>query len=221
MTGYEVDLGFLQVLGLRDNATITEVIGAYLKKVSQSRFQKVILGDESLEEEFIRYYRAYTGFLPRFNEEEKLSYLNEYPSDQLSKLDFSRGVVCLLNREYIKAGENFQKALKYNQKDVLTLIYLGILLLKRKNYYAAEKYFSQAVRLDKNNVDAWFYLGENFFKAKEYRKSIDMFETAKALNPGRTEISYKIKDAKIELELLTKASRGNSMLKKFKKIFKG
>jgi tetratricopeptide (TPR) repeat protein len=122
----------------------------------------------------------------------------------------------------MKAMEKFQQAYKINKKDVLVLIYMGILLLMRKNYYAAEKYLLEAVKIDEKNNDAWFYLGENYLRAKEYKKALDIFETVRSLDPAREELALKINEVKERLEQKFPVGKRKSLFERiFKKSDKG
>ena len=186
----------LIALELYDGATISEVRGQYLDKTAKEKFQNSILLEDFLQKEFDNYHRAYVTLLKHYEENANTSDLEYYPPDQIFQFHFNQGVHYFINQNYIKAGEKFQEAYKINNKSIGVLLYLGYLLLKRKNYYAAEKYFKEVVGIDKNNDDAWFYLGECYLLANEPRKALNMFETCKALNPGRHEVAFKIKEIK-------------------------
>lgn len=189
----------LVALGLREGASITEIRASYLTKTTQTRFQRVILSDEDLENEFIKYYKSYITLLKYHSESEATDDLSYYPQDQIVRFHFNQGLFHLINQNYIKAMQKLQEAYDINDKDILVLLYMGILLLKRKNYYAAEKYFSKAVKVNKQNDEGWFYLGENYLKAGEFRKALNMFETARNLSPSNKEIGFKIKELKEKL----------------------
>jgi tetratricopeptide (TPR) repeat protein len=118
--------------------------------------------------------------------------------------------------------EKFEHAYKTNKKDVLVLLYMGILLLKRRNFYAAEKYFLDAVKIDEENDEAWFYLGENYLRAKEYKKALKIFETARDLNPVRDEIAFKIQEIKETVGYKYPVKKKKSLFDRiFKKSSKG
>lgn len=193
----------LVTLGLRENASLADIRSAYLAKTTQKGFQQVILGDEHLEKEFSRDYKAYITLLKHHSESESTD-INDYSQDQMVKFHFNQGLFHLISQNYIKAMEKFEVAYNLNKKDVLVLLYMGILLIKRKNYYAAEKYFLDAVAVDDQCEDGWFYLGENYLKAGEYRKALHMFESVKRLNPTRKELPFKIREVKEKMpQLLT------------------
>lgn len=204
-------------LGLGEDVSFTEIRAAYIEKTTQKKFQRVILSNEHLEKIFVKYYKAYVTLLKHYSELETADDLSYSPQEKIGKFHFNQGLYYLINQNYIKAMEKFEHAYKTNKKDVLVLLYMGILLLKRKNYYAAEKYFLDAVKIDEDNDDAWFYLGENYLRAEEYKKALKMFETARDLNPSRDEIVFKIKEVKEKMERKYLVGEKKSL---FDRIFK-
>ncbi|HLP47567.1 MAG TPA: tetratricopeptide repeat protein [Candidatus Kapabacteria bacterium] len=211
----------LITLGLKEDASLTDIRAAYLAKTSQDRFQQVILGDEHLEKDFVRYYKTYIMLLKHYSELESAT-LTDYPQDQIVTYLFNQGLFYLINQNYLKAMEKFQEAHKLDKKDVLVLLYMGILLMKRKNHYAAEKYFQDALDIDPQCEDAWFYLGENYLKAGEHRKALLMFESVRRLNPSRKGLIFKINEIKEKISQSSSAEERNEKKKPslFKRIFK-
>ncbi|MCP5053757.1 MAG: tetratricopeptide repeat protein [bacterium] len=220
-------------LGLKDGVSLTEIRMEYLEKTSHNRFQRVLsTEDEELQQEFLKYYKAYLTLLKFHSESdsdsdsdsesESESDMDYYPSEQVFQFHLNQGIFYFINQDYLKAGEKFQAAAKINSKNLLVQLYLGVLLLKRKSYYAAEKYFKEAVKINQNSDDAWFYLGESYYRAGEPRKALSMYETAKTLNPGRKELAYRVKEIKEKLGL--KKTRGNKKSGKkesfFSRLFK-
>jgi len=191
----------LVALGLKEDASLADVRASYLAKTTQGRFQTVILGDEHLEKDFTRYYKSYITLLKHYSESESTD-LNFYPQDQIVKFHFNQGLYFIINRDYMKAMEKFQEAHRLDKKDVLVLLYMGILLMKLKNYYAAEKYFLEAVDIDPQSDDGWFYLGENYLKAGELKKALSMFESAKRLDPNRKEIAFRLREIRDKMPQL-------------------
>ncbi len=208
----------LVALGLKEDASLADVRSSYLTITTQSCFQKIILGDEHLEKDFTRYYKSYITLLKHYSESESTN-LNFYPQDQIVKFHFNQGLFYIINQNYIKAMEKFQEAHQLDKKDVLVLLYMGILLMKLKNYYAAEKYFQEAVNIDPQSDDGWFYLGENYLKAGEFKKALSMFESAKRLNPSRSEIAFKLKEIREKMPQLFH-QKGEKQPSLLKRIFK-
>lgn len=205
-------------LNIKEDASLADVRASYLTKTTQNRFQAVILGDEHLEKEFSMYYKSYITLLKHFAESESAD-LNFYPPDQIVKFHFNQGLYYIINQNYIKAMEKFQEAHQLDKKDVLVLLYMGILLMKLKNYYAAEKYFQEAVDIDPQSDDGWFYLGENYLKAGEFKKALSMFETAKRLNPSRREIAFRLREIRDKMPQLFR-NEGGEKPSLLKRIFK-
>lgn len=182
----------LRQFNLKDDSSLGQIREVYLDFTSQNKFQKVFLGDEQLEKEFIKYYESYMLFLKY--QPSATSEAVQLPAETVFKLILNQGIYCLINQQYIKASDKLQEAYKLNQKHVMLLIYMGILLLKRKNFYAAEKYLLEATTLDRNCYDAWYYLGETYQQTGKVDKALKMFETAKVLNPLRQEVAYRKKE---------------------------
>jgi tetratricopeptide (TPR) repeat protein len=198
----------LIVLGLGDDASVTEIRAEYLDKTMQPKFKRVLSSEEEhLQEEFLKYYTAYVTLMKLYSQSgaDVVADMALYPPDQVFQFHYNQGVYLYIKENYLKAGEKFQEAYNLNPAHPTLLLYLGILLLKRNSYYPAEKYFKDAVKIDKNNDDAWFFLAESYLKAGEHRKALTMYETAKNINPGRTEVAYKIRDIK---QLLTEKAKG-------------
>ncbi len=179
-------------LGIKPNSTITEIRAAYLEKTSQKQFSKVFVTNEEIVNEFKRFHAAYVSIMRNYSETDDISDLSIYPPDQVFKLILNQGIYFMINHNYLKAGEKFQEAYSLNKKNEEVIVYLGILLLKRKNYYAAEKYFLEAIKINRDNDDTWVYLGDTYLKAEKKSKALTMFETAKRLNPQRSDIAEKI-----------------------------
>lgn len=191
----EVEIEYLNVLGLKDGATLSEIQDHYLEKTFQPKFRDYFVEDESLKEEFLRYYRAYARLLNSGSwADDPHKNPSFYPPGKAYKFLFNQGLYFFINGEYIKAGEKFQAAFDLHGDDLAVSIYLGVLLLKRKSYYAAEKYFSKAVVKDPQNEDALYFLGVSFQKAGNNEKAIEAFNRVKQLNPSRTEVAYRLKE---------------------------
>jgi tetratricopeptide (TPR) repeat protein len=186
-------------LELKEGSSLTEVRMQYLEKTTQNKFQRVLGNDDSLQNEFLKYYKAYITLVRSFSQKEASTDMSYYPPDKVFLFHLNQGIYYFLYQDYLKAGEKFQEAFRINKKNSLVQLYLGVLLLKRKNYYAAEKYFTNIAKADPNNEDAWFYLGESYFKAGELRKAYNMYDTAKKLNPYRSEIAFRMKEIKEQL----------------------
>lgn len=205
--------------GLKDGATLTEVRAAYLDKTSQSKFHGIFVDDELLVREFQKHYRAYATLLNYYQDsgfaedsEDDMSY---YPPDQIQQLYLNQGIYLLCQQNYIKASDKIQQAYKVNEQNIQVLLYMGYLLMIRKNFYAAEKYFSDVVKINRENEDAWFYLGECYYKAGDKRKALNMYETARVLDPGHREIAARIKEIKKSLGMTPKTGGRPAAKKSF------
>lgn len=187
------------LFNLSPDVPFTEIRNAYLEKTFQNKFQRVIVDQDSIKEEFVKYHEAYIRILKYFSTSENRIDPSIHTPDQIFKILFNQGVYALCKDNYILAGEKFNDASKIKSDHKLLMIYLGIILTKRKNYYAAEKYFTDAIKIDPNNDDAWFYAGENYQRAGRYANAITYYEKAKSLNPSRQEIAFSLKECRKEL----------------------
>lgn len=190
----ELVLSSLRVFNLKEGVSMDAVRSAYFEKMDQKEFKTIILSDQELEREFLKYHESYLILLKHYSTIGNEKHFTNHSSDLTFKFIFNQGIYFFIKREYLKAGEKLDDAFKMNNRNVLLLIYLGFLLMKRKNHYAAEKYFLNAIKIDKNNEDAYFYLGENYYRAGKLEKAITMFEISKHLNPLNTKIAFKIKE---------------------------
>jgi tetratricopeptide (TPR) repeat protein len=201
-TDFEAVRSAYIALGLKEGAPMSEIRAQYLDKTSESKFQCVIVSDEHLRDEFVRYHEAYVTLGKHHAETGSAadSDLSYYPPDQVFQLYLNQGLYFTLRQNYIKAGEKFQEAYKISSKNATVLLYMGFLLLKRKNYYAAEKYLKNAVKIDRECDHAWFYLGECYHRAGELKKAMAMYETAKTLNPGHSEAAARMKEVREKMQ---------------------
>lgn len=205
----------LRLFNLGKGAPLPKILEKYFEKTLQIKFQRIIIAQDTLKEEFLRYHEAFVKILKIFQTTDHKLEMSLFSSDQLGKFFFNQGVYALCKDNYMQAGEKFSETYKMNKQNIFLLIYLGIILTMRKNYYAAEKYFSDAIKRDPNNDDAWFYAAENLFKAGTYKKASEYFEKAKKLNPANNEIAFRLKDCREALLKKPQAANKDTVLKKF------
>jgi tetratricopeptide (TPR) repeat protein len=216
----ELILNALSIFNLREGVKVEEIRHAYFEKMDQKQFKRIILSDQHLEREFLKYHGSYLILLKHYSKIGNGTSFANYSSDFIFKFFFNQGIYYLINRQYIKASEKLEDAYKINNKNALLLIYIGILLMIRKNYYAAEKYFLNAITIDKDNDDAFFYLGENYYRAGKLKKAINMFEASKNLNPLKTATAFKIKEIEERISEETGYVSKTSFISKLASFFK-
>jgi tetratricopeptide (TPR) repeat protein len=204
----------LHVFGLEKDASAPEILEKYLEKTLQIKFQRILITEDTLKEEFTRYHETFVKILKILQDTDKKLEMSLFSSDQLGKFFFNQGVYALCKDNYLQAGEKFQEAYKINKRNVFLLTYLGIILTIRKNYYAAEKYLTDAIKRDPNNDDVWFYAAENFLRAGSYKKAMEYFEKAKKLNPANNEIAFRLKDCREAMLKKAKPGVKDTMLKR-------
>jgi tetratricopeptide (TPR) repeat protein len=205
----------LRLFNLGKGAPISEVLEKYLEKSLQIKFQRIIITQDILKEEFVRYHEAFLKILKIYQATDRKVQIGIFSRDQLGKFFFNQGVYALCKDNYLQAGEKFQEAYKINKHNVFLLLYMGIILTVRKNYYAAEKYFSQASKRDPNYDDAWFYAAENYFKAGNFRFALENYEKARKLNPAYNNINLRIKESREAIIRKQRPGKKDSLLKRF------
>jgi tetratricopeptide (TPR) repeat protein len=210
----------LGLFNLEKSAYPSEILEKYLEKTLQIKFQRIIISEDALKEEFLRYHEAFVKILKILQSEDQKLVMSMFSSDQLGKFIFNQGVYALCKDNYMQAGEKFSETYKMNRQNIFLLIYMGIILTMRKNYYAAEKYFADAIKRDPDNNDVWFYAAENLFKAKSYKKACDYFEKAKKLNPDNNEIAFRLKDCREAMLKKTKPTGKETLLRRFVKYIR-
>jgi tetratricopeptide (TPR) repeat protein len=210
----------LRLFNLGKGAPLAEVLEKYLEKTLQIKFQRIIITQETLKEEFVRYHEAFLKILRIYQAADKKVDMGMFSRDQLGKFFFNQGIYALCKDNYLQAGEKFQEAYKINKHNVFLLLYMGIILTVRKNHYAAEKYFSEATKRDPNYDDAWFYAGENFFKAGNFKHALDCYEKARKLNPAYNNIVQRIKDARDGMIRKQRPGKKDSLLRRIVRYFR-
>ena len=186
----------LRLFNLGKGATIQEILEKYLEKTLQIKFQRILIPQDILKEEFVRLHEAFLKIMKIYQAADRRVEMSMFSRDQLGKFFFNQGVYAICKDNYLQASEKFQEAYKINQHNVFLLIYMGIILTMRKNFYAAEKYFSMATKRDPNYDDGWFYSGENFFKAGKFNAAYECYEKTRQLNAAYTDIKLRIKETK-------------------------
>ena len=207
----------LRQFNLGKGVPLSDILEKYLEKTLQIKFQRVIINQDPLKEEFVRLHETFLKLMKLYQAADKKVEMSMFSQDQLGKFFFNQGVYALCKENYLQAGEKFQEAYKLNKRNVFLLLYMGIILTIRKNYYAAEKYFSDATKRDPNNDDAWFYSTENHFKAGNFKIAYDYYEKAKKLNPAYINISARIKETKEAIILKRHGGKKDSLLRKIVK----
>jgi len=211
----------LRLFNLEKGVPASVILDKYLEKTLQIKFQRIIVNQDALKEEFLRYHEAFVKILKILRATDQKLEMSLFSTDQLGKFFFNQGVYALCKDNYMQAGEKFHEAYKINKRNIFLLIYLGIILTIRKNYYASEKYFADAIQRDPNNDDAWFYAAENYFKAGSYKKASTYFEKARKLNPANNEITFRLKDCKEALLKKSKPGNKDTLLKIFIRYVRG
>jgi tetratricopeptide (TPR) repeat protein len=100
-----------------------------------------------------------------------------------SKDWYRRGNYYVINREYEKAIECYEKAVKIDPKDAFAWNSMGLAYNASKKYEKAIECFEKAVKIDPKDAFAWDYMGTSYDELKKYEKAIDCYEKAVKINP--------------------------------------
>ncbi len=202
----------LRLFNLGRGATIGEVLEKYLEKSLQIKFQRILVGQDLLQEEFVRLHESFLKVMKIYQAADQKVQMGMFSQDQLGKYFFNQGVYAMCKENYLQAGEKFQESYKINRRNVFLLLYMGIILTMRKNFYAAEKYFSEAVKRDPNYDEAWFYSAENYFKAGNFNAAWENYEKTRQLNPAFNGINQRLKETKEAILRKRRGGRRESLL---------
>jgi len=205
----------LRHFNLGKGAAIAEIVEKYLERTLQIKFQRIIITQDILKEEYVRFHEAFLKIIRIYQSADQNVQMGIFSQDQLGKYYFNQGVYALCKDNYLQAGEKFQEAYKINKRNVFLLIYMGIIMTVRKNYYAAEKYLSEATQRNPDYDEAWFYAAENYFKAGNFKLALENYEKAKKLNPSFNSIAMHIKETRDALaRKAQRPGRRHSLLKR-------
>ena len=207
----------LRQFNLGKGAAISQIVEKYLEKTLQIKFQRIIITQDMLKEEFVRLHEAFLKIMKIYQAADKKVEMSMFSPDQLGKFFFNQGVYAMCKDNHLQASEKFQEAYKVNRHNVFLLLYMGIILTIRKNHYAAEKYFSEATKRDPNYDEAWFYSAENLFKAGNFNSAYECYEKVRKLNPAYNEINQRLKDTKEAILRKRRGGKKDSLLRRFVK----
>jgi tetratricopeptide (TPR) repeat protein len=207
----------LRQFNLGKGAAIPQIVEKYLEKTLQIKFQRIIITQDILKEEFVRLHEAFLKITKLYQAADMKVEMSMFSQDQLGKFFFNQGVYALCKDNYLQASEKFQEAYKINKRNVFLLIYMGIILTMRKNYYAAEKYFSEATQRDPNYDDGWFYSAENLFKAGNFTAAYECYDKTRQLNPAYNEINLRLKETKEAIIRKRRGGKKDSLLRRLVK----
>jgi len=107
------------------------------------------------------------------------------------------GEEALVNKDYAKATEHFEKYLKEYPEDASANLYCGFSHYFEKKYYEAISDFTNAIKLDPNYADSYNGRAKSYFEIGAFDKAIQDWEKCLELgyeNPD--EINKKIDAAK-------------------------
>ena len=113
----------LRLFNLGKGASIADILEKYLEKTLQIKFQRIIINQDILKEEFVRFHEAFLKMMKIYQAADKKVEMSLFSSDQLGKFFYNQGVYALCKDNYLQAGEKFQEAYKINKRNVFLLLY--------------------------------------------------------------------------------------------------
>lgn len=136
------------------------------------------------------------------NQEDAIKYYNEainsifYESEKYWPVYYALAISYDRNKEWAKAEENLQKALKISNRNPKVLNYLGYSWLKNEtNIDKAAAFILEAYEKEPNDGTIIDSLGWVYFKTGDYNNAILYLEKASELNPQNAVISDHLGDA--------------------------
>lgn len=100
------------------------------------------------------------------------------------------GVLAYDERQYGRALEAFQEALRLNPENVNALYYSGLTYLALEQYPAARGVLEQAYKLAPADPDVAFQFGVALFLAQDYAAAEPVFRQVRAVQPDRQNLGY-------------------------------
>ena len=98
-----------------------------------------------------------------------------------------KGQIALRSGQYVKANQEFGKALGFNPRNASAHAGLGESAFERGKFGAAEKHLRKAIRLRPRSQRYLVSLGYACFKQAKYKKAVDQFKKALKVNPRNAE----------------------------------
>ncbi len=104
--------------------------------------------------------------------------------DNKSAIDyFLLGIIYYQSKEYDKAIEAYEEAVKINPKDDSAYNNMGSAYANKKEYDKAIEAYKKAIEINPKYDSAYYNMGIAYDDKKEYDKAIDAFEKAIEINP--------------------------------------
>lgn len=94
--------------------------------------------------------------------------------------------------DYLKAIEEFNKAVAIKSDSSKAYNLLGMAYFFQKNYKLAEEEFTKAMSLDPSYAQAYNNLGNTYFMKRQFDKAKDVFKKALSLSPELVSANYSL-----------------------------
>ncbi|WP_395747945.1 tetratricopeptide repeat protein [Prosthecobacter sp.] len=112
-----------------------------------------------------------------------------------------------MNKDFEKAGQIYQDALRAEPKNVTALIGLGITRQRENKHADAEVSLQKALAYDPSNEPAAFALGVTYFKQERWKDAMTYFEKSLAKRPDNASGRHYLGIIATKLNLIERAER--------------
>ncbi|MBU2567505.1 MAG: DUF2723 domain-containing protein [Elusimicrobia bacterium] len=82
------------------------------------------------------------------------------------------------------AQKYYERILRVDEKDVHSILNLGVIAEQKGMAAAAERYYRRVIEIDPSNADAYYNLGVLYWKQQDWQKVLDCFKKVLWINPG-------------------------------------
>ena len=120
------------------------------------------------------------------------------------------GDILLKQRQLEQADENFARALELYPDEISYILVRGICNYYLKRYDIARHELGRLLILKPDSVDALFFLGLALYESDDRLQAMELWERARILAPGRSDIAEQLTKARRETAVEASMDRGHS-----------
>lgn len=135
-----------------------------------------------------------------------------HKEENLGEMEYFRGQIEILNENYKKAIEHFDKAVIYNPKDGASYNDRALCMIELGDIKDASGYFDKGIEVEPDFATVYHNKGWLLSRIGNYKEAIDYLRKALELDPDRAvtyenlaDIYLNLDDTKLALEYYNKA----------------
>ncbi len=106
----------------------------------------------------------------------------KYAGTELDSILYHIGLSFLQSGDCLRAIQYFERVLRINPEDEITLCELGFLYDQMGNFSKSIEYYNRLIDIDPYNSSSWFNLGITHNKAENYDEAVKAYEFALVTN---------------------------------------